>query len=384
MSFRRRCDPWRVTDGCLLTQRVAGGLPRSAHPVAAGQRRHRPAWDTGAARGDGRIGRRSRTATGAALRSRGGSDSIGPRRPRSRSLRSRQQSRRPGTGLRDHVHTTRCHGRTGALARAPALRPSRLHGCRPRTGHSRRGLGRCRRRRRGRRGSARPARRRRLGLTGRRCRRLRLGGRRGRLLRPAARLRPGSRRTPACRRGTTRRQQAQRVDISLGLRGHPDAEMDVGTTPFRRAARPRAGHGHRFGHRVALPHAEFSQVAERDREPVSRQDRDRLAMRRDGAGKGHRAARRRENRFACLGADVDAAMLPRRVGVSAEGEGLEHLAVRRPGPCEHGSRCCEGAQPGARHHEYGHPATPHLDVLLISSPPDLLGSLLEWTTGSQE
>ena len=67
--------------------------------------------------------------------------------------------------------------------------------------------------------------------------------------------------------------------------------------------------------RRALRDRERAEMRQRDGVPVGRRDREALARGRDGAGKGHRSGRGRDDGGAGVGADVDATMLARGVRV---------------------------------------------------------------------
>ena len=161
---------------------------------------------------------------------------------------------------------------------------------------------------------------------------------------------------------TTRRQQRERVDVALRLRGHAHTEMDVGTIPFRHAAGSSPCHGQALTDSVALPHPQLTQVRERDGVPGGRENGNRLALRGDGAGEAHRPGRRREDLLSRVGADVDAAMLAGRVRIGAEREGPEHLPACRPGPRLSASR---RQQRGGGDGDHDHGRASHV-VFLIS------------------
>jgi hypothetical protein len=81
-----------------------------------------------------------------------------------------------------------------------------------------------------------------------------------------------------------------------------------------------------------------SEMDERDGQAVGRLERERAAAARDRSGEAHRPGYRRPDRVAGVGADVEAAVLPRRVGVVTELEGSKHRPVDGPGPGECGRR----------------------------------------------
>jgi hypothetical protein len=85
-------------------------------------------------------------------------------------------------------------------------------------------------------------------------------------------------------------------------------------------------------------HACGAEMRERHGVAIGGLDRDTPAAHRHGSGEGDRAAGRREDGSAGGCADVDAAMLARRVGVRSEHELLQYRSVRRPGPCSRSGR----------------------------------------------
>jgi hypothetical protein len=203
-------------------------------------------------------------------------------------------------------------------------------------------------------------RRRLLGADGRGCsggrnsRRLtnlrgrRFGGRRDGL---GARRRVGSGRRHRgrgglCRRGRHRhgrrrsralRQERQRVAISLRVRGDAHAEVHVRLCEVGVARGERAADDVSFRDLRVPRDGERGQMRERDRQALGGRDRDARAGGRDGAGERHQTCGRGEHGRAGVGADHDAAMLPRRIRVRrVEQERLEDCPVRGPGP---GLRC---------------------------------------------
>ena len=139
------------------------------------------------------------------------------------------------------------------------------------------------------------------------------------------------------RRGTgvrcLRRQEAERIEITLRVRGRANPEIDVrrrDARVVRRADgsddRPLAGEG-------AAVDADRAQVEQRHGRSEWRLNRDRLASARNGAGERDDALCRREHGRADRARDVDAAMLAGRVWMLAvEVEAAHDLAVHRPGP----------------------------------------------------
>ena len=166
-------------------------------------------------------------------------------------------------------------------------------------------------------------------LSGRRLlgRRLLLGGcRRGRRLRSGDRSGDGRlrgrrrRRGPRCRSG---RQEREWVEIPLRIGRLAHAQVDVGLVEFGRAARADRADGGALRHLGPLRNGDRAEMRQRDGETAGRVDRDDLATRWNRAGKADSAGCRRDHRRARPRADVDAAMLARRVRVRpVEGERL--------------------------------------------------------------
>ena len=76
-----------------------------------------------------------------------------------------------------------------------------------------------------------------------------------------------------------------------------------------------------------------AEVGQAHREPVGGLNRERQPVRRHRAGEADDARRRGDHGRSGVGADRDAAMLPRRVRMRGiEGERLEHRAPDRPRP----------------------------------------------------
>ena len=154
-------------------------------------------------------------------------------------------------------------------------------GIRRRAGRTRRSTLRRRRGRLGRSGRGRLGGRRIL-RTGRRGRRVRRG--RSRHRRGFRRQRRGRR-----NRGLARREQRQRVDISVRVVGSPNAEEDERHREVGRAARADGANGLSFGHGLTAAHAVGAEVDERHR-PAA------------GGANGHGAAVRRQR--PCVGDDA--------------------------------------------------------------------------------
>jgi hypothetical protein len=147
------------------------------------------------------------------------------------------------------------------------------------------------------------------------------------------------------RRRSERRKEDLRVDVALGIRAEPNAELDVRHRVLGNAARPHDRDGLAFGNDCAARDQGRAEVQERDGVAVGRLDRDRQTVRRDPADERDRAGGRSENRIAERTLDVDAAMLTRRQGVVlGEEEATQDRPVDRPRP----RSCGGGDEEGAR------------------------------------
>lgn len=129
-----------------------------------------------------------------------------------------------------------------------------------------------------------------------------------------------------------RRQQGERIDVALRLRGQSHAEVQVRRLVLRLPAWPdRADH-------VALrdrgpdTHGDRAQVHKRDREAVGRADRQRQARSRNGSSKADDARLRCPHVRARRRSDVDAPVLAAGIRVVVEREASEHRPVGRPAP----------------------------------------------------
>ena len=166
-----------------------------------------------------------------------------------------------------------------------------------------------------------------------RLRRLRVGRRRGR--RRVARRRRRRRRVGRRGRwgGGTRRQQRGRVDVPLRLGGEPDPDVHVRAAHLGVARGADRPDDVAFGDRGALRDRGRAEVRERDRVAVGGRDRERAPRARDGADVGHLPRRGRAHGTARVACEVEPAVLAAGVRVvRVERVGLEHGAVRRPGP----------------------------------------------------
>jgi len=194
------------------------------------------------------------------------------------------------------------------------------------------------------------------------CGRRRCRGRR----RPGARRRPGRSGDPA------RRQEAHRVEVSVRVGGDAHSQVDVRHRPLGLAARADHADGGALVDLRALDHSDSTEMGERDRQPVAREDADGLAVAWHGAGERHGARGGRVDGLGVGSGDVDAAMLPTRVGVVTEEERTEHGSLRRPRPrgrprgrCQHGR---DRPQENDRPHRPGHDSSPPLLEMTTETP----------------
>ena len=226
------------------------------------------------------------------------------------SLRHDRRRRRGGGRLRSRRETDAA--------------PSVLRRWGGRSNRDRRRRSRCRRGRRRRWGGCGDLRRRRSpDRYGDRC-----GSRsrnRGRGLRRSRRWR---------RRGSsrTRREQPERVDVSLTLRLDTHAQMHGGDVVLRFAAPSHAPDRYAFGDGIALRDPDRTEMDDRHGVAVGGQDRDASPVRRQRSGEAHGAGHRRTHGRALRTRYVDAAVLSGGIGVAAERERSEHVAVCGPRP----------------------------------------------------
>ena len=147
--------------------------------------------------------------------------------------------------------------------------------------------------------------------------------------------------------------------------------MDVRGSAIVRRRRDRAD---RLGlaHNSVLGNSDRAQPDERDGVAIRGSDRDRAPVPGYGTGERDRAGRGRAHVRAGIGGDIDAAVLPAGVGIVAEREGADHLAVGRPSPARRGS--------GQDHRnqcrrEREHDRTSHLEPPYIVARIDNEGSV---------
>jgi len=135
-------------------------------------------------------------------------------------------------------------------------------------------------------------------------------------------------------------QQAERIDVAVGIGCDPDAEVDVRRLRDRIRALARDADGRSFLDHAAALDARRRQLQQRHRVAVRSLDRDRAAAARDRAAEGDRPGHGREHGASRLGGDVDAAMLPTGVRVRPERERPDDRTDSRPDPGA--SRRCGG------------------------------------------
>ncbi len=159
------------------------------------------------------------------------------------------------------------------------------------------------------------------------------GRRRPRIGRLRHRLRRDRRRRRRC---SLRWKQSEGINVALRIARSPNSEVDVGVDAFRVAAGPDRPHDRPLGDNLAAADEERSEVHEGDRVAVGSLDGHRLAAVRNRAGERNAAAGRRGDRRAGGRADVDASVLPARIGVVAEHEWPQHRPFDGPRPCLRG------------------------------------------------
>jgi hypothetical protein len=135
------------------------------------------------------------------------------------------------------------------------------------------------------------------------------------------------------RRGRSRRQQRERVEVPLGLVGAPDAEVHVRLRKLALARRTDAADDIALCNTHPVGDRDRAEMRQRDGIAVGGGDGHALAGGRDGPGERDRPGRRRDDRCVRGGADVDSSVLPGGVRMRRiEDERLEHRPVGGPGP----------------------------------------------------
>jgi hypothetical protein len=118
-----------------------------------------------------------------------------------------------------------------------------------------------------------------------------------------------------------RRQKPERVDVAVGIRDNPDAQVDVRLGVLWLARPTDRSDAVALDDRLAARDGNGAEVDERDRVAVGRLDRHGAAAAGHGARERDRAGRRGPNEPACRRSHVDAAMLLSRIGIVPEDEG---------------------------------------------------------------
>jgi len=118
-----------------------------------------------------------------------------------------------------------------------------------------------------------------------------------------------------------RRQKPERVDVAVGIRRHPDAQVDVRLGVLGLAGPAGRADAVALDDLLAARDSDGAEVDEGDRVAVGRLDRRRAATAGHGAGERDHAGRRRPDEPACRRSDVEAAMLVGRIGIVPEDEG---------------------------------------------------------------
>ena len=145
------------------------------------------------------------------------------------------------------------------------------------------------------------------------------------------------------------RQKHERVEVALRIGRTADAEMDVRDVELGRTARPDRPDHRAFRDGCVLPHGDRAEMCQRDRQAVGGVDRDRLAARRNRAGKTDDSRGGREHRSAGIAADVDSAVLAAGVWMRRiERESLQHWTAHGPRP-----RSRRGHPEHEREHDQG-------------------------------
>jgi hypothetical protein len=149
-----------------------------------------------------------------------------------------------------------------------------------------------------------------------------------------------------------RRQQGERIDVSVGLARNAHAQVDVGVGDERVVARADPGDDRSLLDDLPTRDEDLAELQERDRVAVGRQDRDRPAPAGHHPCEGDSSRGGRPHVGAELTADVDAAVLAAGVGVVAQDEGAEDGAVGRPRPAlraGHEHECGHGREKHSPH-----------------------------------
>ncbi|MDQ3425737.1 MAG: hypothetical protein M3435_05955 [Actinomycetota bacterium] len=108
--------------------------------------------------------------------------------------------------------------------------------------------------------------------------------------------------------------------------------MDVGNLVLDGAGRTRLGHRAALRHKFVALHKERPEMGQRDLVTIRGEDGDREPARRNLPGECNLAGDGGTNHSSAAESDVDTSVLSARIGVVAERELTEDVAVRRPGP----------------------------------------------------
>jgi hypothetical protein len=145
-----------------------------------------------------------------------------------------------------------------------------------------------------------------------------------------------------------RREQGQRIEIAVRLRGQANAEMDVRLVVLGLPVRPDGADDVALPQRRADTHADRTQVQKRDRVAVLGADRHRAPRGRNRSSEADHTGCRRANLGTIGGADVHAPMLTAEVRVVLSRECTKNGSIHRPAPgsgrrCKHEpGQCADG------------------------------------------
>jgi hypothetical protein len=155
-------------------------------------------------------------------------------------------------------------------------------------------------------------------------------------------------------------QEEERIQVPIRVGAPPHAEMDVGHRELHHAARTDGPNDVALRQARAATHGDRAEMQERDRVTILGLDGDRPAAHRHGPGEGDHPGRRREHGRSRRGADVDPAVLARRIRIVAEQEGPQHRPLHRPGPTQSGRRHGERSRNRSANEQSEHHRAPPL------------------------
>jgi hypothetical protein len=159
----------------------------------------------------------------------------------------------------------------------------------------------------------------------------------------------------------TRRKDRERVDVTVRIRGHPDAEMNRS----RRAVAGSVFHGAdglSLAYLGVLPDLDRAEPDQRNGVSVGRLDSYSATVVGHRACEGNGAGGGSEDIRVGLCGDVDAAVLPAGIRIVAERERPDDLAIDRPHPAQRRSR---EDQRGDSRHDHEHERTSHPGLLSV-------------------